>query len=252
MLSLPAIAKRMTQGFRLAKLELEFPNHSEWEVPFDPSLYAVLAQPFTYIGKGSQSYVFESKDGEYVIKFFRFDRHLGIRCNHENQLKVLTVFNACKIAYDLLRDETGLIYMHLNLTPLDLPILHCKDPLGRTVRFNLNHYRFAIQKKAQPFRSTLLEARGDPAKMQKRIDEFIDLLQSRTSKGVFNTDPTLSRNFGFLKDRAVEIDFGNYRPTSNHDQFTEIKRYTNRLRRWLEIEAPEWVGYLDQRVEAIH
>ncbi len=244
MLSLPALAKRLTQGFRVGKMELAFPSHPEWDVRVTPEVLAILDQPFYYIDKGSQSYVFESRDGNYVVKFFRFDYP-------EIDLKVLTLFNACKIAYDKLRDETGLIYIHLNPTTEGLPILHCKDAIGRKVRLPLDRYRFAIQKKAMPFRQTLLEARHDPVLMQKRMDQFIDLLQSRTGKGVFNTDPTLSRNFGFLADRAIEIDFGNYRPTSDHNQLSEMIRYTERLRRWLSTEAPEWVAYLDERTEAL-
>jgi hypothetical protein len=203
---------------------------------------AILDQPFHYIDKGSQSYVFESRDGKYVIKFFRFDYP-------ETTLKVLTLFNACKIAYDQLREETGLIYLHLNLTQEGLPILLCKDAIGRKYRFPLDQYRFAIQKKAKSFRLTLQEARNDPVLMKKRMDQFLDLLRSRTAKGIFNTDPTLSRNFGFLDDRAIEIDFGNYRPTSTHNEISEMLRYTERLRRWLSTEAPEWVAYLDEQTK---
>jgi hypothetical protein len=244
MLSLPAAAKRLTQGFRVSKMELAFPSHAEWDVPLSREVLSILDQPFIYIDKGSQSYVFESRDGNYVVKFFRFD-------NPEIDLKVLTVFNACKIAYSQLREETGLIYIHLNQTVGELPILHCKDAIGRKYRLPLDRYRFAIQKKAMPFRLTLESARHDPVLMQKRMDQFIDLLLSRTEKGVFNTDPTLSRNFGFLADRAIEVDFGNYRPISDHDRLTEVLRYTERLRRWLSTEAPEWVAYLDERTQGL-
>lgn len=244
MLLLPAMGKKLTQGFRVAKMELNFPSHLEWDVPLDPRVLAILDQPYHYIDKGSQSYVFESRDGNYVVKFFRFD-------HPADPLKVLTLFNACHIAYNQLREETGLVYIHLNLSQATLPILHCKDPIGRKYQFPLDHYRFAIQKKAKPFRITLEEANCDPALMQKRIDQFMDLLLSRTSKGIYNTDPTLSRNFGFLEDRAIEIDFGNYRPVSEHDQISEVRRYTARLRRWLSTEAPEWVDYLDQQTEAL-
>lgn len=244
MLSLPGIAKRFTQGFRPAKMEVVFPFHPEWEVPLDPSVRAILEQPFSYFSKGSQSYVFESEDGNYVLKFFRFDYP-------SDDVKVFTLLNACKIAYDRVREETGLIYIHLNSSPTGLPILLCKDAIGRKYRFPLDRLRFAIQKKAKPFRAVLLAARDDPEEMRKRMDQFIDLLRARTAKHVFNTDPTLSRNFGFLEDRAIEVDFGNYRPASAHSQFAEVKRYTDRLRLWLSAEAPEWVAYLDQRVEEI-
>ncbi len=244
MLSLPALAKRVTHGFQVAKMELQFPSHSEWEVPLSSEILPLLDQPFYYLGKGAQSYVFESKDGKYVIKFFRYGRS-------HSEVKILTLFKACKIAYDLLKEETGLIYLHLNTDSVALPVLHCKDPIGRSRHLPLNRYRFAIQKKAKPFRQTLEEAMDNPELMQKRIDQFLSLLVARTTKGVFNTDPTLSRNFGFLEDRAIEIDFGNYRSNSSHNQLSEIKRYTERLHRWLSKAAPEWLPYLERRVEEL-
>ncbi len=244
-LLLPVSAKRFTQGFRLAKMNLEFPHHPEWEIAANPEVGDILKQPFSFIGKGAQCYVFGSKDGKYVIKLFRYDQPTS------SEDKILYLFNACKMAYDQLREETGLVYIHLNPTPQNLPLLRCKDPIGRTYEIPLDRYRFAIQKRGLAFRETLKLAHQNPHEMQKRIDEFLALLQSRVGKGIFNTDPNLSRNFGFLEDRAIEFDFGNYRQTPDLNQQAEMKRYTNRLRRWLKKRAPEWVAYLDQKVEAL-
>ena len=259
-LSLPALAKRLTYGFRLAKTDLDFPHHPEWEVPLPPEMHAILQQPFHFIDKGTQSYVFESQDGNYVFKLFRYDQpprgHKGIllfnACNmaydSSRGHKVLLLFNACKMAYDLLREETGLIYIHLNPTVLGLPVFHCTDAVGRDVAFPLDHTRFAVQKKAKAFRAVLNEAKGNPIEMRKRLDQFVDLLQARTAKGIKNSDPSLSRNFGFLEERAVEFDFGSYRHLTDFDRVAEMKRYTFKLRLWLDRNAPEWISYLDERV----
>ncbi len=241
MLLLPAVTKRFTQGFKIAKMKLDFPHHPEWEVPIDSQIAPILAQPYFFLGKGSQCYVFESQDKKWVIKFFRYDHPIS-------EDKIAHLFNACKTAYDFLKEETGIVYIHLNPTMVNLPTLYCEDPVGRRVEFDLNQCRFAIQKRAKPFRKILEEARKSPKQMQKRLDEFIDLLIARTRKGVLNSDPSLSRNFGFLEDRAIEIDFGNYRSVGKVDQAAEIKRYTAKLKKWL---APEWIPYLDSRVEAI-
>jgi len=245
MISLPATVKRFTYGFRLAKMRLDFPYHPEWEIPPPPpELRAILQQPFYFIGKGAQSYVFEGEDGKYVVKLFRYDQP-------SLESKILLLFNACKMAYDFLRAETGLVYIHLNPTPMELPTLFCKDAIGRGYKFPLDHYRFAVQKKGKAFRAVLEEAKDHPLEMQKRLDQFIDLLQSRTAKGIFNSDPNLSRNFGFLETRAIEFDFGNYRHRADLDRISEMERYTSKLRLWLSRCAPEWVAYLDQRVEAL-
>lgn len=265
MLSLPVCAKRLTQGFRIAKMRLELPFHPEWEMDKIENLDPILSQPYSYLSKGAQCYVFASQDGQYVLKLFRFEqpinplrfffhKHFKKKKNRTRfETKILSVFNACKLAFDKASEETGLIYIHLNPNGEKLPLLHCKDPIGRTYQLHLENYRFALQKRAQPFRKVLLEAiqKGEASTVQRRIDEFLALLRSRTGKGIGNSDPNLSRNFGFLEDRAIEFDFGNYGYSADiqkpENQKEEIQRYTNRLRRWLKKTAPEWIAYLDKQ-----
>lgn len=217
-LSIPALAKRLTDGFKPAKLRVDFPFHPEWEVSFDPALAALLNQPFHYLDKGSQCYVFESKDKQIVIKFFRFN-------DPKSELKVFTLFNAAHIAYEKLKEETGLLYIHLNPTSSSLPIIRLTDAIGRSYRFPLDECRFAIQKRAKSLEMALKEALNDPELLQKRIDQFTTLLKTRINKGVYNSDPTLARNFGFLETSAIEIDFGNYKPILPHSPQVEFERY---------------------------
>ena len=239
MLTLPGLARKATHGFRIAKLHLDFPYQPQWEIAPNPAIDTLLRQPFTFIGKGSQSYVFESQDGQTVIKLFRFDRPIP---------NAAQLFDACKLAYDSLRAETGLLYIHLNTTCMNLPTLSCKDAIGRSYQLPLDDYRFVVQKKGEAFYSALLSARSHPSLMQKRLDQFLELLQTRVAKEILNADPSLSRNFGFLDDRAIEFDFGNYRASPGLDRAAEVRHYTAKLRSWLQENAPEWVSYLDQLV----
>jgi hypothetical protein len=244
-LLVPLQIKRMTHGFRIAKMHLDpsFRAAKPTEMPTQEIL-AILSQPFSYLDKGAQSYVFASKDGHYVIKLFRFRKKAGFHKTVER------IFSASQIAYDNLSQETGVVYIHLNPTE-GLKPLCCKDSLGRRHKVSLDNTRFALQRRAKPFRKTLEEARSDPALMQKRLDSLIDLLCRRVEKGVANSDPTLSRNFGFLEEQAVEIDFGNYffdpSLARKERQLAEMGRYLARLRRWLIKAAPEWVSYLDKK-----
>lgn len=238
MLSLPTIARKLTQGFRLVKLRCDFPANSEWDFALPSSLHAILSQPFHYLGKGSQSYVFESADKQYVVKLFRFDR------KHQLE-KYLHLFEACKIAYEHLREETGLIYVHLNPTAIDFPIFRGKDAMGRRIQIPLNQARFVVQKRGHNLEEVLRDARHNPQVMRNRLKQFFDLLQARAAKGVFNKDPSLKRNFGFLEDQAIEFDFGSYRFDPTLDRAKEVQRYGQKLRHWLIQNAPEWVFYFD-------
>lgn len=236
-LSIPGLVKRMTGGFRLNKLRVDFPSRPEWNVFFDPEVKSMLDQPFHYLDKGSQCYVFESKDKQIVIKLFRFS-------DPRSELKISTLFEAARIAYEKMKEETGLLYIHLNRTELGLPKILLTDGIGRSFWIALDDYRFAIQKKAKTFEVALEEALEDPILMRKRIDQFICLLKTRVGKGIYNSDPTLGRNFGFLETRAIELDFGNFKPVLPHTPEIEIKRFTEKFRDWLEKNAQEWVEYL--------
>jgi len=231
------VVKELTRGFRLGKIRFDLPFCLDWETEPNPAVNEILSQPFKYLNKGTQCYVFESRDGQFVIKLFR------------STSKDKVLFDACKMAYDHLREETGLIYVHLNPTPMNLPILHCKDAIGRKIQIPLDQYRFALQKKAEPLRDALLRAHGNSAQMKKRLDDFLQLLSLRTAKGIVNADSNLSRNFGFLDDRAIEIDFGNYRQSSGDDRQAEMKRYVQKLQVWLEKNDPAWVPYLNEQWE---
>lgn len=250
MLLLPVCAKRLTDGFRLEKMKLELPYNPEWATEVQEEVTCLLNQPFTYLNKGAQSYVFVSADGQYVIKLFRFDKVplFSPPNDFERINKANSLFSSCLLAYKHYREETGLIFLHLNLTTNKLPILHCRDALGRSYRIPLDLCRFAIQRKVQVFDQALLEASQNPDLMKKRIDSFFTLIKGRILLGIINTDANITRNFGFLGDRAVEIDFGSYRCYPGLDGKVEMARRIDKFRYWLKQNSPEWIPYFDKEI----
>jgi hypothetical protein len=247
-LLIPVGFKQVTCGFKLSKMKLQIPNRPEWDIVTDLSseqLQSILSQPYVYLNRGAQCYVFESLDHKYVIKFFRYDRAK----NKSFQEKLERLFSACLLGFSLAKEETGVLFLHLNQTKDLYPVLHAKGPIGQTLQIPLDRYRFALQKKVEPFEQALLNAykSHDPDEMKRKIDSLLSLLESRISKGIYNSDPSLFRNFGFLGDQAIEIDFGNYSQTKISKE-KEIARYTNRLKGWLVKNAPEFVSYLDNRI----
>lgn len=264
-LCLPVSLKRLTQGFHIQKMKLEAQFNSEWETDSLSGgdwdlLMRILDQPFYYLDRGAQSYVFVSKDGDYVIKLFRFDqgrnpiRKIFRKKNKKQAEKTFRLFSACRLAYTEARSETELLYLHLNPTENHLPTVALRGPLGRSFSIPLDSYRFALQKKAEPFEKALLKALS-LGNLERHIDSLTDLLLERTGKKIANSDGNLFRNFGFIGSRAVEIDFGNYAYSeeliSPLAQKKEISRFTLSLRSWLKEHAPESVAYLDRKMECL-
>lgn len=256
-LAIPSGAKRLTRGFKVAKMRLEFPFRSDLNGVSelsDEEAKIILAQPFSFLNKGAQCYAFLSQDGKYVLKLFRFDQRLLIgkkRSKRSFEQKVCGFFESCKLASISASNETGVLYLHLNLTAGKLPMLIAKGPLGRSFHLPLDRCRFALQKKAMPLAEGLFTAMEE-GQLSERIEAIVALLENRIAKGIGNSDPSLWRNFGFWEDRAIEFDFGNYiaRPDFSDVQRkkAELERYMHPLRVWLEKYAPDYLSDLDRRV----
>jgi hypothetical protein len=237
---LPGAYKRVTHGFRPAKCQLEWPAVASWDSPeCDPTL---LEQPFTYLAKGGQSYVFLSKDKAYVLKLFRFNAcTIPIGRKLKNQWKkwvkgrgveifpmkesVPNALGAYKLAFDRAQDLTGLVYVHLNPKKGSLPIIRVKDRIGRSYQIDPAKYRFVLQRRAEPFLLTLDKAEKDGS-AQPLIDSCLSLFKKIGDLGLFNRDPIIARNFAFLDGRAVMVDAGSLyedpaHAQENSDQFCD-------------------------------
>ena len=129
---------KKTDGFALYKVLSSLTPNSAWQLPplaeeEKKNLETLFDQPFYYLGKGAQAYVFASEDGQSVIKFCRFD-HLRpslffancifpfvyektrIEKMWQKRGRLEMEFGSYKIAFEQMKEETGLIYLHLNKT----------------------------------------------------------------------------------------------------------------------------------------
>lgn len=242
---IPVTYKRISHPFRHAKCYVNWPYVQEWETKADEAVIGLLQQPFSYLGKGKQSYVFESRDQKVVLKLFRFDlnkapfgqlavkkmRHwFGLRQKHDlpAAYKIVKNFNSCHWVYKLAKEQTGVIFAHLNPKP-GLPMIRLKDRLGKSHTVDPNKYRFVLQKKAIPLLTALRNA-SDTAPI---IENFSKLLCEMADLGLANLDPTMGKNFGVLGGRVILMDIGNcaYVPEKAGEQ---IKYYEGRLQAWVE------------------
>lgn len=254
----PSAFKRWTHPFRPAKCLIQCPYIPEWEIsPLSVNekqkIYAVLKEPFSYLSKGAQSYVFLSQDQKYVLKLFRFDTcrmpfgqnilkkfrkwaRLKEKLFLPTEVKIMKNFSSCKLAYSLAQKQTGVVFVHLNPKPDFLPILRVKDRLGRCHRIDPAHYRFALQKKADRFKEILTVDDARPY-----IMSYLTLLKEIAELGLVNIDVKLGSNFGFLEGKAIQIDFGNfiYCPAQ---AMAQRDYFVSRLQTWLENHSLKICG----------
>ena len=211
MLCLPYLYRHHCMPFRLGKFHVEIPSKPEWDVKLSEEetqrISAILSQRFFYLGKGVQSYAFESDDGKYVLKLFRFDQSpfdsiSWIKGRSSIKKRPEKIFSGCKLSYDLARDETGLIWVHLNPAK-GWPLIRVRDYLGMTHRIDPSRYRFVLQRKAVKLFSALQNEQNRDALVQS----FSTLMDSLNEKGIAPLDLKIASNFGVLDGRVVQIDF---------------------------------------------
>ncbi|HEY5235184.1 MAG TPA: hypothetical protein VIJ14_03300, partial [Rhabdochlamydiaceae bacterium] len=150
--------KEQTGRFTILRITSKLTPQPEWETaslsPEEKTrIKEILSQPYSYLDNGVQSFVFASQDGQYVIKFFRHD-HLDApfwltpsqRAKKQTQLR--KEFLSYKLAYETLREQTGLVFAHLNKTKDLHQTLDLVDKLGIHHPLPLDDYEFLIQKRA--------------------------------------------------------------------------------------------------------
>ncbi len=200
----------------------------------------LLSQPYRMIGAGSECFAFAGDDGEAVIKFFKLNHtrtlyfHRGIFLEDHSDLagtlsdhpltrltlpspfhtalkrflgmreyRINRTFSSIKLSYDALREETGLLYLHLNPTADLNKTLTLYDACGIAHQIDLNSTRFILQKKAVPTEShfAALKKKGDDPLAKASIDSLVALILDRCKKGYADRD-FVNRNVGFIGSKG--------------------------------------------------
>ncbi|HNA61863.1 MAG TPA: hypothetical protein PKW79_02165 [Rhabdochlamydiaceae bacterium] len=257
--------KKQTGSFTLSRISSQLKPEPRWDtLPLPPGeladLRQILNQPYTYLNKGAQSFVFASQDGNYVIKFFRhhhMSAPLWLRWNQKTVTKrhgkLYKDFDSYKLAFDNLREETGLLYLHLNKTTHLQQTLDLVDKLGIHHKVPLDQFEFLIQKRAKlvyPALQELME-KGQIEQAKEALTNIVQFLVHRSQMGIFDKDPDLNSNFGLIGTQVIQIDIGRFKhqkPQLNKD---EITRITDNLHQWLMIKYPQLDVHLKNQIKSL-
>lgn len=222
---------RATDDFRLGNIMYPMPHRVEWETAAltsveENKIQDILSQKFHYIGKGAQSYAFVSDDGQFVLKFFKFKhlkpswivdllpniffkdykQNLAIRKHR----KLIGVFEGYKVAYEMHKPESGLLFAQLNIDHNPARIATVKDKLGFERKIDLQPIVFVIQQKGLTTRTVMNELlkNGNVAEGKKRIGQILELYASEYHKGIYDRDHGVMHNTGFVGEKPFHLDVG--------------------------------------------
>ncbi len=214
--------------------------HPEWEVPPPPYLSAILNQRYHYVSKGSQSFVFESEDGQWVLKFFRLNRWL--HRPHKYTLFLHTM-RSVFLAYQSLRSYSALEYIHLTTTDHLHQTLRLYDRLQRPYVCNADSTIFLIQKKIQPLIECFDSQSPTPITEQLNyIFQAQNLIALRCALGIGDQDAVIQKNMGVLDGQVVFLDVGSfYEDPSLQDSSAtgnEVNHVMRNFQSWIDIHYP--------------
>jgi len=226
----------------------------------DPSEASqILNQPYRFLAKGRQSFVFESQDGLWVVKFFNskylempwysfalWDQTRELSKRKRRQSFYLQSY---ALANSHLKEETGIVYLHNGITR-DLPVVEVQDKTNHLFLIDLNKVPFVIQKKGELL-CHRLKKMGSNDEIKLVLNQFLELIATRISKGIADGDHDVQHNFGYLDGRVIHLDPGRLfveNLTNPARQTHEWWSATHSLRKWLQINAPEHVSDFDQQV----
>lgn len=273
-----------TDDFRISNISQEMPYQQNWDFPTptadeEQRLKHILNQEFSYLGKGAQSYAFASDDGKYVIKFFKF-KHLrpslfqdmlpsiGFIKQYKDkqaarkQRKLYGVFQGYKLAYDLNKKESGLIFIQLNTSTNPDRVVIVRDKMGFRRSIHLRDIPFVVQDKGQTLRVVLnaLLKQGDVQTAKDRIGDIFDLYASEYRKGIYDHDHGVMYNTGFIGNQPIHLDVGKMVKEDSMRQTEVAKKDMNlvasKIIDWLQRSFPQYseelISYINERLEEYH
>lgn len=236
----------------------------------DKEAKKILQETFTYIGRGRQCFAFQSNDGKYVLKFPRTDIYstplwakvLPVKA-YRTQLEAAHkereefIRESFKISFNSLKEETGLIAVHLGQTEPSKTLLTVVDAAGSKHKLPLYKTSFVLQYKYPILMNEYLKARKEesPDKAKKILDALVDVVIRRAKLGVLNRDRSFLRNFGFDGDKAYQIDVGSFFRNSELKMDASfqksIRDSLDPVQEWLKENDPDMLSYLDTKLHSI-
>lgn len=251
-------------GFAITRIRPFYLISQPNEPPTNAAKQA-LSQTYKYLGRGRQCYAFASADGKYVLKLPRFDRFrvpfwlnaVPLReyrqtLSADKEKLHHFILNSFRIADEELKEETGILYLHLGESDYLQQKVTIVDRIGRKFSLSLDKAAFLLQEKKplmMPLFFKCLEKKDREA-AKKILDAFLVNLASRSHKGISNKDPTFFKNFGFDGKKVVQIDIGSFY-RKNESAKASFQETVGKFQDSLQGIDPEILTWFKERSEEI-
>lgn len=269
---------KITDGFSHEAILGPFPPYEEGNLTAltaaeRAQMESLFSKPFRYFAKGAQCFALESQDGTYVLKCFkqkhlyktstiRLLEHIPFLEGYVSQRlerrsarwKCMTV--GCHVAFERLRDEAGILYLHLAPTS-DLPPATIIDYRGVAKTLDPNQFPFYLQKKGSSLKEGFLRYRQnkDLSGAQKALHALFAYLIYRSERDVIDADPGYTQNLGWIDGKGTNLDIGKLVPCTWIKEparlHQDLTLHLATLREFFQTHYPEMVQAYDEELAAL-
>lgn len=244
----------LTDDFRIANITYPIlVTNSEQDNKPIPDLFY---QPYKYLGKGAQSYVFLSQDGKHVLKFFKFKHIKPSIFDSEKQTRRKKRKLDRLFAGYWLADKyqvPGLTYIHLNTGHQQEPLVTIYDKLGMPRKIHLDQLVFIIQEAGQTFGHELSSSlkKQDLKSAKNLISQIFELYFSEYEQGIYDRDHRVMENVGFSNGKAFHMDVGMLTESSTISQsnFQDMEKIAYTINHWISQNYSQFTQELGKFME---
>lgn len=249
------IADFLNDDFRLQNITMEGIPHVYMPTSENDQMASLFNQPFYYLGKGSQTYVFRSSDDTYVLKLFKF-KHLKTPFQaHKKQKKLLNLFNGYKIAFLHDPKYTGLLFIHLSPTNHLGWQVKLFDKIGNSYTLPLDNYYFILQKKGETLSSLLTQLLNHSQidEAAQKLGQIFDMYLDEYHASLYDSDHGVMPNIGFADGAPFHLDAGNFMQDPSYADKSfylhDIQGVAVEIKLWLENNFPSMAKQLVDLME---
>ena len=258
--------QKKTFGFSVQGILTSDPSFLERgsSCPSDEGLLVIqkaLHQPYHFMKRGLQCYVFASQDDQYVLKFFRwkqitppfwtsfFPRAWTEKTCQEKEKQRIHDFSSYQLAFSELAEETGALYLHLKQTDFLQTPITLYDPLHIRHLLPSDDVAFILQKKSDLFLPYFEKNKHNPNRLEYFFTQFLHILERRWEKGICDSDISLEYNMGVLEDNPVLFDIGNLTKDLTISKREFLLRESQLVMRWLRENQPDLALFLQEQID---
>lgn len=273
-LCLADFCQKKTKGFRVYKITKTTYDEADTPVALEESLNisSILNTPFYYYKKGKSSYVFLSQDKQYILKLFQspqitppewtswkisqfFIPTICEKWISQKQAQKKLQFTSYRTAFDHLKEQTGIIYLHLSTSSSFQKDIIIYDNIGIKHFISADKTAFILQRKGEAFcpyfESLLKENQKEKAK--EWITRFALLIRERAQKNIQDKDLSPRYNLGILNDSFLTFDVDSLRSVdSSLSSLEHMRQDAKKMRVWLRSKQEGYDQFLEEELIRLH